>query len=205
MLGYSFFAAARTFGLQYAQTAYHLPHTSATGMLGLLGIGALAGVWSGGKLGDRLPERGHLKGRVWVGTAFFWVTVFLFFFGFYFQILWLSIVLFIMSAFSLGVVNPPLDAARLDIVHPVLWGRAESVRTIFRNLGESLAPIGFGWLVGILGNGATGLRNGFLMMLIPLAIAGSLSLITIKTYLPDVAAATAYREKTMNREKQQNQ
>lgn len=197
-LGYAFFAAVRTFGIQYAQAGYHLAHTDAVGMLGLLGIGALTGVWVGGRLGDRLLETDHLKARVQLATIFFWSSVLCFFVGFYFQDLWLSIILFIMSAFSLGTVNPPLDAARLDILHPTLWGRAESVRMVFRDIGEAASPVTFGWLVKDFGGGAMGLRDGFLIMLIPLAIAGALALITLRTYLPDAAAAAGYRKRTMD-------
>lgn len=195
-LGYAFFAAVRTFGIQYAQSGYHLKHTSAVGMLGILGIGALAGVAVGGRMGDGLLSNGKLKARVWLPAIFFWVSVFLFFFGFYFQVLWLSVGLFALSAFALGAVNPPLDAARLDIIHPKLWGRAEAVRTIFRDIGEAVSPIAFGWLAQSLAPDAAGLRYAFLIMLIPLAIAGALSLITFRTYLPDAAAAIAYRDKT---------
>lgn len=203
-LGYAFFAAVRTFGVQYAKSGYHLAHTSAVGMLGLLGIGALAGVWVGGRLSDRFLAKGYLKSRVWIATIFFWSSVLFFFFGFYLQILWISLTLFVLSAYSLGTVNPPLDAARLDIMHPTLWGRAESVRTLFRDIGEAASPVAFGWLVRVLGGGATGLRDGFLVMLIPLALAGALALIAPRTYLPDAAAAAAYREKTMDRGGQAN-
>lgn len=198
-LGYTFFAAVRTFGIQYAQSGYHLEHSSAVGMLGILGMGALAGVWVGGRLSDASLARGNLKARVWTATIFFWSSVVLFFFGFFFQILWLSLILFIASAFCLGAVNPPLDSARLDIMHPTLWGRAESIRVIFRDIGEAGSPVLFGWLVAIDGNSAAGFRTAFLVMLIPLAIAGLLSFITTLTYLPDAAAAMAYREKTMDK------
>ncbi|MGH7942498.1 MAG: MFS transporter, partial [Limisphaerales bacterium] len=92
----------------------------------------------------------------------------------------------------------PLDSARLDIMHPTLWGRAEAVRTVFRNLAEAVTPVAFGMLVSSLGNGSTGLRDGFMIMLIPLAIAGGISFITFRTYAPDAAAAKAYREKTLD-------
>lgn len=198
-LGYAFFAAIRTFGIQYAQTVFHLKHTSSVGLLALVGIGALAGVWMGGRLGDGLLKKGHLKARVWVASAFFCLSVALFFLGFYFKFLWLSISFFVLSAFSMGGVNPPLDAARLDIIHPTLWGRAESVRIVFRDIGEAASPVGFGWLVANLGQGPDALREGFLLMLILLAIAAGLSFITFRTYLPDSAAAAAYREKTMDK------
>lgn len=197
-LGYAFFSDVRTFGVEYAQHGYGLSRTAAVGMLAILGIGAIAGVWVGGTLGDRLLAKGHLPARVWVATAFFCASVVLFFFGFFFAILWLSMILFVCSSFSLGAVNPPLDSARLDIIHPRLWGRAESVRMVLRNATEAAAPVTFGWLVSDFGGGATGLRNGFFIMLIPLAIAGGIAFITFRTYPADAAAATAYRKNTIN-------
>lgn len=204
-LGYAFFAVVRTFGIQYAQTGYHLKHTYAVGMLGVLGIGALSGVWVGGKLADHLLARGYLRARVWLATVCFWSCVVLFFFGFFFQNLWLSLILFIISGFSLGAVNPPLDSARLDIMHPALWGRAEALRTILRDVGEAVAPVTFGWLVADLGGAATGLRDGFLIMLIPLAMAGAIAIVTFWTYPPDAAAAAEYQERTKPGEKKQGQ
>lgn len=197
-LGYAFFSDVRTFGIEFAQSAYHLNHSYAVGLLVLLGIGALSGVWVGGRLGDRLLAKGHLPARVWVATFFFWTSVVFFFFGFFFQMLWLSIALFICSSFSLGAVNPPLDSARLDIIHPKLWGRAESVRMILRNATEAVAPISFGWLVAAFSGPGAGMRDAFMIMLVPLGIAGAIAVITFRTYPPDAAAASAYRQKTMN-------
>lgn len=195
-LGYAFFGVVRTFGIEYTQSSYHVSRGIADALLVLLGTGGLAGVWIGGRLSDRLLACGHLKARVWVATASFWCSAVLFFFAFLFQLLWLVALLLFLSTFSLGAVNPPGDSARLDIMHPSLWGRAEAVRTMLRSFGEASAPAVFGWLVGNSTGSASGLRDGFLIMVAPLAIAGSIALITFKTYLPDVAAAAAYADKT---------
>jgi hypothetical protein len=48
--------------------------------------------------------------------------------------------LLILGAFLLGVPNPPMDAARLDIMHPRLWGRAEGVRTVLLAAGLVIFP-----------------------------------------------------------------
>jgi hypothetical protein len=117
--------------------------------------------------------------------------------------------LLIGGAFLLGAPNPPLDAARLDIIHPRLWGRAEAVRTVLRSIGESAAPLLFGYVsqyvfggpgsaaaegggsgAGHAGN-ATGLEYTFLVFLVPLMIAGLLSLAGLRTYPRDVATASA--------------
>ena len=49
-------------------------------------------------------------------------------------------------AVGMGGANPPLDAARLDIMHSRLWGRAESVRNFIQTLLKSSAPLLFGYL-----------------------------------------------------------
>lgn len=118
--------------------------------------------------------------------------------------------LLIVGAALLGAPNPPLDAARLDIMHPRLWGRAEAVRTVLRSAGEAAAPVLFGYVsqyvfagpgsaaaggTGGSAPGGTGGEGGleytFLVFLIPLMIAGLLALTALRTYPRDVATASA--------------
>ena len=49
-----------------------------------------------------------------------------------------------VGAALISAANPPLDAARLDIMPSGLWGRAESTRTFLRSLAQALAPLLFG-------------------------------------------------------------
>ena len=49
-----------------------------------------------------------------------------------------------LAGLMLSAQNPPIDAARLDIVPALLWGRAEAIRTLLRSLAQSLAPVLFG-------------------------------------------------------------
>ena len=68
----------------------------------------------------------------------------------------------IFAALFLSAQNPPLDAARLDIVVPGLWGRAEAVRTMVRTGAQALAPLLFGVVSDyIFGGGRTGLQWAF--------------------------------------------
>jgi hypothetical protein len=116
--------------------------------------------------------------------------------------------LLILGAFLLGAPNPPLDAARLDIMHPRLWGRAEGVRTALRSAGEAAAPLLFGYISqyvfggpGSSSSGGTsggaptgnsaGLEYTFLLFLGALLIAGLLALAGLRTYPRDVATAAA--------------
>src|SRR6202007_1762133 len=76
----------------------------------------------------------------------------------------------VAAAFFLGAQNPPLDAARLDIMPPLLWGRAEGIRTFMRSLAMALAPLLFGAVSDyVFGGGRTGLQWTFAVMLLPLA------------------------------------
>jgi MFS family permease len=93
-------------------------------------------------------------------------------------------------------MNPPIDAARLDIVPPLLWGRAEGIRTVARSGAQAVAPLLFGYLAGHVFGGEHALRDTFGVMLVPLAASG---LITVwygkRTYPQDVATVRATAER----------
>jgi MFS family permease len=98
----------------------------------------------------------------------------------------------IAAAFALSAQNPPLDAARLDIMPPALWGRAESIRTVLRSIAQALAPLLFGAVADhIFGGERTSLRWTFVVMLLPLAVSAALLFKALRTYPGDVAAAAA--------------
>jgi hypothetical protein len=93
------------------------------------------------------------------------------------------------AGIGLGGVNPPLNAARLDIVHSRLWGTAEAVRTTLVSISTGLAPLVFGVVSTQLGgstadvsagavtpSAATALNHTFLIMLGSLVIAAALVL-----------------------------
>ncbi|MBN0042842.1 hypothetical protein JS756_01675 [Streptomyces actuosus] len=93
-----------------------------------------------------------------------------------------------------AAANPPLDTARLDVVPAGLWGRSEAARTPVRSGSESSAPLLFGVLAAhVLGGDgpAGGLQDAFLVCLVPLAAAGLLTLVALRTYPRDVHTALA--------------
>lgn len=69
----------------------------------------------------------------------------------------LAVPLLVLAAGCLGAANPPPDAARLDIMVPRLWGRAEAVRSLLHNAGDAGAPLVFGVLAEAAFGGSTGL------------------------------------------------
>lgn len=191
-LGYFFFSGVRGFAVEFAKSHYGVPQSVATSLTLLLGVGALAGVLCGGRLADRLLRHGRLSGRVEVAgcsvlTAGITVVAALIT-----TWIWLAVFLLMLAALFLGATNPPLDAARLDIIHPLLWGRAEAVRTVLRNISDAAAPILFGLLAQSVFGGASGLEYTFLLTLLAL-FAAAILVLTIgrRTYPRDVAAAAA--------------
>ncbi len=104
---------------------------------------------------------------------------------------WFGLTLFIPGAFALTAANPPIDAARLDIVLPGMWGRGEAGRMAPRGLLEGGAPLVVGVVSVWLGGGSQGLMWALLLMLIPLLIASLLAIPLRRTYPRDVATARA--------------
>ena len=75
---------------------------------------------------------------------------------------------------------------------PLLWGRAEGVRTFLRTLAQALAPVTFGGISDyVFGGGRFGLQWTFLLMLVPLAASAYFLFRAAKTYPRDVATAAA--------------
>jgi MFS family permease len=92
----------------------------------------------------------------------------------------------------MGGTNPPLDAARLDVMPPSLWGRAEAVRTVLQAAAQAGAPVLFGVLASDVFGGGHGLRDAFLLSLVPLALSAILLLVVgRRTYPADAATALA--------------
>jgi MFS family permease len=117
----------------------------------------------------------------------------------------LALVFAFLAGIALGGVNPPLNAARVDIVHSGLWGTAEAVRTTLVSISTGLAPLVFGIVSTQLGgstananagavapSAASPLQHTFLIMLVSLVIAAALILcVARRTYPRDVATAMA--------------
>lgn len=189
-LGYFFFSGLRGFAVQFAEEHYGISQSGATSLVLVIGIGALLGVLSGGRLADRLVRHGRLTGRVEVpGVAVLGAGV-LFVPTLVTTDVWVAVALLFGASLFLGAANPPLDAARLDIIHPAVWGRAEAIRTMLRSCGDAAAPLLFGVFADSVFGGSTGLEYTFLLMLGTLFIAAAITLVFgRRTYPGDVAAA----------------
>jgi predicted MFS family arabinose efflux permease len=207
-LGYFYFAGLRAFAVIFATGHYEISKPVATFLIVVIGAGALAGVYVGGRFTDRLLRRGHLRARIAVPAVSLLALTPLLAAAIAVRLVPLALPLLILGAFLLGAPNPAMDAARLDIMPAQLWGRAEAVRTVLRSGGEAAAPLLFGYVSqyvfggpGSSGGGAgsggvpagnpVGLEYTFLLFLGALLIAGLLALTGLRTYPRDVATATA--------------
>jgi MFS family permease len=190
-LGYFFFSGVRGFGVEFLKKHFGLNQGTASLFPLLLGIGAVAGVLIGGRLGDSLLRRGLLSARVIVAGIAVLAAGMLFVPALLTHSLLLAIPLLLLATACLGAANPPLDAARLDIMPFMLWGRAEAVRGLLRNGGDAIAPLAFGVLAQEVFVGRDGLKDTFLLMLVPLCAAAILALVWARrTYPQDVVTAT---------------
>jgi MFS family permease len=189
-LGYFFLAGVRGFGVEFVRHHYSLSQSAATSLLPLIGIGMLVGAILGGWLADRALSNGHRTARVTVAAVAVLIAVLLFVPAIATASIGVAIPLLMLCGVGLGGSNPPLDAARLDVMPPELWGRAEAVRTLLRSGAQAAAPLLFGLTASHLG-GSSGLRDTFLLSLIPLGL-GAILLLTVgrRTYPAD---AEGYR------------
>jgi MFS family permease len=189
-LGYFFLAGVRTFALLYIRGRYDLAQSTATLLVLAIGAGSVVGVVIGGRLGDRLIAHGRLAGRVVVAAAGYVAAAIILGPAIATGILGVSLPLYVLAGVALAAPNPPLDAARLDVIHHRVWGRAEGVRQFLRALAESGAPLLFGFTADhLLGGGSRGLEYAFLIMLVPLLASGALLFLTRGSYMRDVASA----------------
>jgi MFS family permease len=208
-LGYFFFSGLSTFALLFVRGHYHASQATAELVLALLVGGSLIGTLVSGRVTDAMLRRGVLEVRVWIPALCYLGATVLLIPGLLGRHLTPSLWFDVGGATLLSAANPPLDAARLDIMPAGLWGRAESTRTVLRSLAQALAPIVFGGLAdliagiapeqapigthpGVISPGAArGLEISFLVLLGTLAAAGLILLRARATYPRDVATAAA--------------
>jgi MFS family permease len=191
-LGYYFLAGVQTFGVEFTTHQYGIDQALANLLLLVVGAGAIAGVLAGGAIGDVLLRRRYLNGRVLVSAIAAAAAVVLFIPAIFTHSATTAVLYLVFAALAVSAQNPPLDAARLDIMPPLLWGRAEGVRTFLRTAAQALAPLLFGAVSDyIFGGGRSGLQWTFAVMLLPLAASAYFLFTGLRTYPRDVATAAA--------------
>ena len=208
-LGYFYLAGLNTFALLFVKGQYGASQAQAELVLALLVGGALVGTILGGRVTDLMLRSGNLQARVWFPAGCYFGAGILLIPGFLGHHLTPALWFDVVGAGLISAANPPVQAARLDIMPAGLWGRAESVRTFVRSLAQALSPLVFGGLAsavsGILpsqspigthphaptSHTATGLQVSFLVMLVTLIAAGVFLFRSGRTYAADVATAAA--------------
>lgn len=207
-LGYFFLAGLETFAELYFRERYGVGQGLATLMFLVVAIGAVAGVVVSGRVTDRLIRNGRTSARVLVGTVAYIGTTAAFIPGALSHVLALSMPIFFVAAFFIGAANPPVDAARLDIVPSPLWGRAEAVRTSLRQVLQGFAPLLFGLVSEAFGGGGAGFATGvdtratavsnsaahglemaFVLLSVPLLVGGAALWLCRSAYLKEIMAA----------------
>ena len=217
-LGYFYFAGLQTFALLFVRGHYHVGEAESQLVLALLVVGALIGTLFSGWLADELVRRGYLNSRVWIPGVCYLAAGVLLIPGLVMDKLSPALWFDIAGAALISAANPPLDAARLDIMPAGLWGRAEGVRTFLRSLAQALAPLIFGEMAALIAGIATsnvhtapigtkdigpispgeasGLEVAFLILLVALFAGGIAMLRARDTYAQDVATAGASEQGT---------
>jgi predicted MFS family arabinose efflux permease len=190
-LAYYFLSGARAFAMIYITEHYHISRGVVSPLVFVIGIGTLAGTVGGGRLAERQLRQGKADARIVVAAAALALSVPILGLAIWTSNAFLGIGLLTVGACVLSAAVAPIDAARLDIVHPRMWGRGEAGRMALRSTFEGGAPLLFGALSEWLGGGQNGLMWTFIIMLLPMLLASLLGLKARKTYLRDVATAAA--------------
>jgi len=190
-LAYYFLSGARAFAMIYVTSHYHIARSVASPLVFAVGIGALAGTIAGGRVSERLLRKGNADARIVVAAVALALSVPILGVGIWTGNAWLGIGLLTVGTGVLSAAVAPIDAARLDIVHPRMWGRGEAGRMALRSTFEGGAPLLFGALSDWLGGGQSGLMWTFIIMLVPMLVASLLGVTARRTYLRDVATAAA--------------
>lgn len=207
-LGYFLLAGLETFAELYFRDRFGAGQSLATVLFLLVAVGAVAGVILSGRLTDRLIRQGRTSARVMVGAAAYVGTTVAFIPGALAGALGLAMPVLFVAAVFVGAANPPVDAARLDIVPSRLWGRAEAVRTSLRQVLQGIAPVVFGLVSEAFGGAGAGLSTGidtsatsvssssahglemaFVLLALPLLVGAALLWSCRSVYLRDVVAA----------------
>jgi MFS family permease len=192
--GYYFLAGVQTFGVEFVRDQYSVGQVLANFLMLLIGAGALVGVLLSGRISDGLMRRRYVNGRILVPALAAAITTIMFIPALLTRSVLMALPYIVIAAFMLSAQNPPIDAARLDIVPSSLWGRAEALRTLLRTGAQALAPLLFGAVSQyVFGGGRSGLQWTFIVMLLPLAANAVILFRALRTYPRDIATAAAAR------------
>ncbi len=209
-LGYFFLAGLQTFVVVFVEGHYKVGYGSVSLVLILLVVSSLIGTLISGRVTDAMLRNGFLEARIWIPALCYLGAAGLLIPGILASKLSAALWFDVGGATLIAAANPPLDAARLDIMPSGLWGQAESTRTFLRSLAQALAPLLFGGVADAIAgifpiqapvgthpgiitpSEANGLEITFMIMLVALVAAALFVARARHTYPTDVATAGAY-------------
>ena len=186
--GYYFLTGVQTFGTEFVSGQYRVTQVFANLLLLVVGAGAVVGVLVASP-SDMMLRRGHLDARITVAAIAATATTVLFIPALVTHSILAALPYVVLAGATLAAQNPPIDAARLDIMPSWLWGRAEGIRTFLRTAAQALAPVLFGAVSGLFGGGTSGLRTTFAIMLLPLAASAFFLFHARRSYPSDLVTA----------------
>ena len=216
-LGYFFLAGLQAFAVLFAETHYGISQTLVVFVLAAAGVGGVVGTLYGGRLADSLVRKGVADARPLVAGIAFVCAAFAFLPGLISSNILLSLPFFAIAAGFVAAPDPPLDAARLDVVPSGCGARPRRCARlpgtyckVSRPCCSVLYPSSFGGphagaaastnphLEAVAGRG---LEYAFIIMLVPPVGRWRLLLLTRRTYLVDVATADVSERAQRGREK----
>jgi MFS family permease len=176
--------------VEYFKRVHGLNAAGAGALTGTLGLGAAAGILVGGVVADRYLRRGVLCARVYVVSLGSIGAALLLLPAMYSTNLAITAPLFVVGGFLLTMPIAPAEALVSDVVVFELRGRAASVRSWVRSIGQAGAP-----LIGLLSDlfinrgmsEADGLRIAIVAFIPLYAVGGVVMLLAARTYPADLA------------------
>jgi MFS family permease len=190
-IGNFFFAGVASFSVLFFTTRYGMSNATVDALAPLVALGVIAGILTGGRLGDRFARQYGGSYRLALASACQLVAAGIFALGLLKGSIVAAGACLFGGATVLGGAGPCLDAVRVDIVEPSMRGRAEAARGLLMLGSSALGPITFGLVATAFGGRGDGLalRDAFLVMLVPLAAGALILLAGISTYRADAEAA----------------
>jgi MFS family permease len=188
-----FFAGVASFSVLFITERYGLSTATVDFLAPVVAVGVMAGVLTGGRLGDRLTRRADGRKRLAVASGCQLAATALFAAALLAGSVVAAAILLLLGASVLGGAGPCRDAVRLDIMRPDIRGRGEAAKGLLTLGSTALGPLVFGLVATGLTHGgrshAMALRDTFLLMLLPLAAGALVLLAARRPYAADVAAA----------------
>ena len=125
MLAYFYFSGMRGFAMIYFTGHYHLSRWLVIMLVIVVGAGAIVGLVAGGRISGLLLNCGRINARIVVPVFALFLSIPLLGLGIWTTNVWIGLAALTVGAGSLAAALAPIDAARLDIVHPRMWGAAK--------------------------------------------------------------------------------